>query len=79
MREIFGVVFVELINPGGGPVCLPGWITRLWPVARLGDQTLEARPSFGSLGTEAVDDLLRQLRDAGLTPLGVRLRSQPAG
>lgn len=76
--EVFGTVFVEIINPGGGTVRLPGWHTRLWPVARLGDQTLEARPSFGPLRTETVDELLRQLRGAGLTPLGVRLRSQPA-
>ncbi|AWN23317.1 hypothetical protein DKM44_08805 [Deinococcus irradiatisoli] len=75
-QEIFGVVFVELINPGGGSPRLPGWTTRLWPVARLGDQTLEARPSGGSVSRGGVDDLLRQLRGAGLTPLGVRLRPQ---
>ncbi|AZI41633.1 hypothetical protein EHF33_01745 [Deinococcus psychrotolerans] len=40
-------------------------------MARLGDQTLEARPSAGPL---RVAELLAGLRAAGLTPLGVRLR-----
>ena len=73
---VFGTVFVEIINPGGGAVRLPGWQTRLWSVARLGDQTLEAWPVVGraSAGQVNVRGLLEQLRIAGVTPLGVRLR-----
>lgn len=74
--EVFGTVFVEIINPGGGAVRLPGWHTRLWPVARLGDQTLEAWPvaSRASAGQVNVRGLLEQLQTAGITPLGARLR-----
>ena len=78
--EVFGVAFVEIINPGGA-VSLPGWHTRLWPVARLGDQTLEAWPAvhqrranLAKPGQVKVDELLTLLRAAGITPLGVRLR-----
>lgn len=81
---VFGTVFVEIINPNGAAVALPGWITRLWPVARLGDQTLEARPSAGSGNADQlavnpvqVAELLSLLRAAGVTPLGVRLRPGP--
>ena len=74
--QVFGVAFVEIINPGGGAVQLPGWHTRLWPVARLGDQTLEAWPVAQQLsaGQVNVRELLTGLRAAGITPLGVRLR-----
>ena len=74
--EVFGAVFVEIINPGGGAVSLPGWHTRLWSVARLGDQTLEAWPvaSQPSAGQVNVSDLLKLLKSNGITPLGVRLR-----
>lgn len=71
---IFGSVFVEIVNPSGAAVCLPGFTTRLWSVARLGDQTLEARPSAGPL---RVPELLASLRAAGVTPLSVRLRPDP--
>lgn len=71
---IFGSVFVEIINPSGSAVCLAGFTTRLWPVARLGDQTLEARPSAGPL---RVPEVLASLRAAGMTPLSVRLRPDP--
>lgn len=67
--EVFGQLFVEVVTPDGQATSplLPGWELRVWPVARLGDATLEARPLCPHL--EAAD-LDRDLRRAGYMPLG---------
>lgn len=67
--EIFGALMVEVLTPEGGPSAplLADWELRAWPVARLGDATLEARPRRSGLGSAELD---RDLRRAGYTPLG---------
>lgn len=70
----FGALVLEAVMPAGeqNPPDMPDWDLRLWPVARLGDVTLEARPLRPDLGP---DDLRAALRDEGWTPLGpVRAR-----
>ncbi len=63
-------LLVEVIAPEGRALpALPGWSVTVWPHARLGDLTLEARSCGG-----ARDALLGTLRDAGFTPLGLRDR-----
>ncbi|CAM3929017.1 hypothetical protein [Deinococcus frigens] len=67
--ELFGGLVLEAVRPTGPqdlPV-LPHWELRAWPVARLGDVTLEARPLLPWLGP---DDLRAALREVGWTPLG---------
>lgn len=66
---VFGLYTLELLTPDGqaGAPALPDWELRAWPVARLGDATLEARPRRPHLGPA---DLDRDLRRAGYTPLG---------
>lgn len=66
---VFGTFTLEVLTPDGTArvPCLPGWELRAWPVARLGDATLEARPHSPGLGAA---DLGRALRRAGYTPLG---------
>ncbi|EYB67337.1 hypothetical protein DEIPH_ctg044orf0060 [Deinococcus phoenicis] len=67
--ELFGTLTVEVLTPDG-QVTVPGladWELRAWPVARLGDATLEARPRHPHLGAAALDS---DLRRAGYTPLG---------
>lgn len=72
--EVFGTLFAEVVLPDGetdAPV-LPGWEVRLWPVARLGDATLEARPLVPYLSG---DDLNNDLTRLGWSVLGpVRAR-----
>ena len=72
--QVFGAFFAEVVLPDSevsGPV-LPGWELRLWPVARLGDATLEARPLFPHLSG---DDLKNDLARLGWDILGpVRAR-----
>ena len=73
-NERFGALVLEAVMPMGeqNPPVLPDWDLRLWPVARLGDVTLEARPLRPDLGP---DDLRAALRGEGWTPLGpVRAR-----
>lgn len=73
--DLFGVLFAEVILPAGQQTTselsgwpeLPGWELRLWPVARLGDATLEARPLYPHLDAA---DLHCDLRQAGLDILG---------
>lgn len=72
--EPFGTLLLEAVSPADAPeqLTLPDWAIRTWPVARLGDVTLEARPLWAHLGP---DDLRAALRAAGWTPLGpVRTR-----
>ncbi|GGM01509.1 hypothetical protein [Deinococcus aerophilus] len=72
--ELFGAFLLEAVTPTGAPEMpeLPAWELRLWPVARLGDVTIEARPLLPHLGP---DDLRAALRHGGWTPLGpVRVR-----
>ncbi|TDE85755.1 hypothetical protein [Deinococcus sp. S9] len=67
--EVFGTLMVEVLTPEGSPSAplLADWELRAWPVARLGDATLEARPRRADLGSAELD---RDLRGAGYTPLG---------
>ena len=67
--DLFGTFVLEALSPGGdlASPALPGWELRVWPVARLGDVTLEARPQQPWLGP---DDLRAGLRGEGWTPLG---------
>ena len=66
---LFGTLIVEVVlpDPGADDLHAAGWHLRLWPVARLGDATLEARPLCSGLGP---DDLRRTLRGMGVTLLG---------
>ncbi|MDB5044637.1 MAG: hypothetical protein JWQ08_687 [Deinococcus sp.] len=43
---LFGTYVLEITTPDSLPTApaLAGWQLRVWPVARLGDATLEARP-----------------------------------
>ena len=64
-------LLVEVIAPACGALPrLPGWTLTVWPLARLGDFTLEARP----LAPTPPAVLLGALRAAGFTPLGLRER-----
>ncbi|WP_155297921.1 hypothetical protein [Deinococcus kurensis] len=57
---------LEVIAPSGRAPQLDGWTVQSWPVARLGDLTLQARPHHAA----TPDDLRAALRAAGFTPLG---------
>ncbi|GGR87160.1 hypothetical protein [Deinococcus sedimenti] len=57
---------VEVIAPGGRAPQLDGWTVQSWPVASLGDLTLQARPHHAA----TPDDLRAALTRAGFTPLG---------
>lgn len=63
------VLIAEVVLPEGHPVtpALPGWTLRLWPVARLGDATLEARPDTAQASAQ---DLRSALADLGIGVLG---------
>lgn len=63
------VLLLEAVMPVGEQTlpALPGWELHMWPVARLGDVTLEARPLRPDLGP---DDLRVALQNVGWTPLG---------
>ncbi|WP_412029726.1 hypothetical protein [Deinococcus yunweiensis] len=56
-----------LSGPVGQPIALPGWTIRAWPVARLGDATLEAQSSDPS---QRAADLAVALNRIGIVPLG---------
>ncbi|MFT2718434.1 hypothetical protein ACMT4L_00395 [Deinococcus sp. A31D244] len=58
---------LEVISPSGRAPHLSGWTVQIWPVASLGDLTLQARP-HGAAATP--DDLRAALTRAGFTPLG---------
>ncbi|WP_189069451.1 hypothetical protein [Deinococcus radiotolerans] len=58
---------LEVIAPTRQIPHLSGWTLQAWPVASLGDLTLQARPHDASA---TPDDLRAALRAAGLTPLG---------
>ncbi|SMB94852.1 hypothetical protein [Deinococcus hopiensis] len=67
--KVFGTFTLEVLTPQGeatAPLLLD-WEVRAWPVARLGDATLEARPRRPEL---TVADLAAALHCAGYTPLG---------
>lgn len=78
---VCGTLFMEVVLPGGRAPTLPvapflaGWTLRLWPQARLGDATLEARAS----GSQDAGDLIAGLKSQGVQILGPVLgrRSQP--
>jgi hypothetical protein len=57
---------LEVIAPSGQAPQLNGWTIQSWPVASLGDLTLQARPHHAA----TPDDLRAALRAAGYTPLG---------
>ncbi|WP_291432542.1 hypothetical protein [Deinococcus sp.] len=54
-------------TPGTLVPHLSGWTVQTWPVARLGDLTLQARPHSAAA---TPDDLRAALSRAGFTPLG---------
>lgn len=57
---------LEVIAPSGQAPQLDGWTVQSWPVASLGDLTLQARPHHAA----SPDDLRAALTRAGFTPLG---------
>ena len=68
---ICGTLFMEVVLPQGSALLLPGWTLRLWPQARLGDATLEAR----AVGSQEAGELIASLRSLGVQVLGpVRTR-----
>lgn len=66
---LFGTLIVEAVVPDLDSAALtaPGWELRSWPVARLGDVTLEARPLDPDLGPAELRSALAAL---GVTALG---------
>ncbi|GHF55420.1 hypothetical protein HNQ07_003361 [Deinococcus metalli] len=69
-NAVTGPTFVleaVLDGPADQPVRVPGWTIRAWPVARLGDVTLEAHPHDARC---TAADLAAALRDVRVTPLG---------
>lgn len=72
--EVFGSVVCEVALPSADHCPeLEGWILRLWPQARLGDATLEAR----RLGSQRAEELLDGLRRQGVTVLGPLHQRRP--
>ncbi len=68
---VCGTLFMEVVLTQGSALSLPGWTLRLWPQARLGDATLEARAS----GSQETAELITGLRSLGVQVLGpVRTR-----
>ncbi|WP_221088263.1 hypothetical protein [Deinococcus aquaedulcis] len=61
------VYVLEVLAPDDAVPTVPGWTLRAWPVARLGDLTLQAVPQGHE---DRPADLRRVLQGAGLTPLG---------
>ncbi|MDV6375355.1 hypothetical protein [Deinococcus arenicola] len=63
------VLLLEALTPVEDQTlpALSGWELHVWPVARLGDVTVEARPLRPDLGP---DDLRVALQNVGWTPLG---------
>ncbi|WP_119672968.1 hypothetical protein [Deinococcus sp. RM] len=57
---------LEVIAPSGRAPQLDGWTVQSWPVASLGDLTIQARPHQAA----TPDDLRAALTRAGFTPLG---------
>jgi len=69
---VFGTVFFEVVLNTGAAAptpSLPGWALRLWPQARLGDATLEARPVDPQADPQ-LSDLLAGLSAQGIDILG---------
>lgn len=73
--DLFGVLFAEVVTPDAearvpdqpGYPLLSNWEVRVWPVARLGDATLEARPLYPHLNAA---HLRADLQQAGVQVLG---------
>jgi hypothetical protein len=63
---VSGTLFMEVVLHREYALSVPGWTLRLWPQARLGDATLEARTS----GAQTADDLIAGLRAQGIQVLG---------
>lgn len=73
--QVFGSLFAEVITPSGevGTPTLPGWEVRVWPIARLGDATLEAKALLPHL---TATDLKAGLSRVGWSVLGpIRVKS----
>lgn len=70
--RVFGAYVFEVTVPEGQVLHpVEGWTLRLWPQARLGDGTLEARAD----GSEPLSELLHQLGAQRIRPLGpIRVR-----
>lgn len=66
---LFGTFVLEITTPDSVPTApaLSGWQLRVWPVARLGDATLEARPLDAH---QTAADLLHALHAHGYGTLG---------
>lgn len=76
------ILVAEVVLPGGRPaaptlpvLALPGWTLRLWPVARLGDATLEARPDSAQASAQELRAALAELGIGVLGPLRPRGRT----
>lgn len=67
--QVFGLHFAEVTTPDGQPRLpeLYGWQVRVWPVARLGDATVEARALYPHLDAA---HLREDLELAGVKVLG---------
>lgn len=63
---VSGALFMEVVLARNTNLTLPGWTLRLWPQARLGDATLEARAG----GNQEPDDLIAGLLAQGVQVLG---------
>lgn len=73
--QVFGALFAEVITPNGevSTPTIPGWELRVWPTARLGDATLEARALAAHLDES---DLKAALARVGWSVLGpIRVKS----
>lgn len=70
-------LIAEVALPGGqlAAPTLPGWTLRLWPVARLGDATLEARPDSAQASAQELRAALAELGIGVLGPLRPRGRT----
>lgn len=75
-------LIAEVALPEGHPdaptlpvLALPGWTLRLWPVARLGDATLEARPDSAQASAQELRAALAELGIGVLGPLRPRGRT----
>ena len=76
-ERLFGTWVMEVTSPQGTLTApqLQDWEVRGWPVARLGDLTLEVRPLCPSLDE---DDLRAELRRRGYQVLGPVRARRPA-
>lgn len=72
--DLFGTLIMEVVTPTGQATApeLHGWDLRSWPVARLGDATLEASPIYPHLDAGNLREALAQAGYAVLGPIRQR-------